>query len=153
MVHELGRVKPRTTKDLLDIVTSHASGEEAVRANFNKGKAVCVDNETPVPSCQNKKNKKGKKRPDSTMVGAVDRSTKPKTGKPAFGNFEKLMEGPCWNHGFPVKHLFKDCKLMKRYLKGELRPTNQDPQVERCEEGKDNSNFPELRRVLPELFC
>ena len=35
LVHKLGRRGPRTTKELLDIATSHASGEEAIRAIFN----------------------------------------------------------------------------------------------------------------------
>ena len=40
MVHKLGRKGSRTTKELLDITTSHASGEEVVRAIFDylKGK-------------------------------------------------------------------------------------------------------------------
>ena len=42
LVHKLGRKGSRTTKELLDIATSHASGEEAVGAIFDhpKGKAV-----------------------------------------------------------------------------------------------------------------
>ena len=31
-------------------------------------------------------------------------------------HFEKLLEGPCPNHAFPIKHLYKDCVLMKRFL-------------------------------------
>ena len=34
LVHELGRCKPRTMRELLDLATSHASGEEAVYAIF-----------------------------------------------------------------------------------------------------------------------
>jgi hypothetical protein len=34
LVHELGRRQPSTTKELLDIATRHASGEEVVRAAF-----------------------------------------------------------------------------------------------------------------------
>ena len=33
-------------------------------------------------------------------------------------HFEKLLEGPCPNHAFPVKHLYKDYGLMKRFLSG-----------------------------------
>jgi hypothetical protein len=41
LVHELGCCKPRTTQELLNLATSHASGEEAIRAIFckYKGKA------------------------------------------------------------------------------------------------------------------
>ena len=38
LVHELGHNKPRMTRELLDLTTSHASGEEAIRANFYKYK-------------------------------------------------------------------------------------------------------------------
>jgi len=41
--------------------------------------------------------------------------------KPAEGtldHFEMLLEGPCPNHAFPVKHLYKDCVLMKQFLSG-----------------------------------
>jgi hypothetical protein len=37
MVHELDRDQPKTTKELVDITTRHASGEEAVRAIFVQG--------------------------------------------------------------------------------------------------------------------
>ena len=33
-------------------------------------------------------------------------------------HFNKLLEGPCPNHAFPVKHLYKDCILIKRFLSG-----------------------------------
>jgi hypothetical protein len=41
-VHELGRDQPKTTKELLDITTRHASGEEAVRAVFIQGDGKAV---------------------------------------------------------------------------------------------------------------
>ena len=49
---------------------------------------------------------------------------KPTEGTPS--HFEKLLEGPYPNHAFPVKHLYKDCVLLKRFLsessnKGEHR--------------------------------
>ena len=27
------------------------------------------------------------------------------------------MESPCTNHAYPVKHLYKDCELLKRFLR------------------------------------
>ena len=38
LVHELGRSKLQTTRELLDFATSYASGEEAVQAIFCKHK-------------------------------------------------------------------------------------------------------------------
>ena len=47
LIHKLGCLKPRTTRDLLDVATNHASSEEAVGAVFSggqdKGKAKRVD--------------------------------------------------------------------------------------------------------------
>lgn len=34
LVHKLGRKRPKTTKELLDITTNHAFGEEAIEAVF-----------------------------------------------------------------------------------------------------------------------
>ena len=31
-------------------------------------------------------------------------------------HFEKLLEGSCPNHAFPVKHLLKDYNLMRWFL-------------------------------------
>ena len=41
LIHELGRCKPWTTRELLYLATSHASSKEAARAIFwkHKGKA------------------------------------------------------------------------------------------------------------------
>ena len=32
-------------------------------------------------------------------------------------HFNKLMDSPCTNHVYPVKHLYKDCELLKRLLR------------------------------------
>jgi hypothetical protein len=44
LVHELDCEQPKTTKELLDITTRHASGEEAVRATFILGNASTTTN-------------------------------------------------------------------------------------------------------------
>ena len=48
----------------------------------------------------------------------VDRKGGRKPAKGTPDHFEKLLEGPCPNHAFPIKHLYKDCVLMKRFLSG-----------------------------------
>jgi hypothetical protein len=40
LVHKLGHKRPRTTKELLDIAKSHASGEEAVWTIFDRSKGM-----------------------------------------------------------------------------------------------------------------
>jgi hypothetical protein len=65
LVHKLGRKRPRTTKELLDITTSHALGEEAVGAIFNRprGKAKWDEDASEGASnCSKKKKKKKKKK-------------------------------------------------------------------------------------------
>ena len=37
LIHKLGCLKPRTTRDLLDVATNHASSEAAVRVVFSSG--------------------------------------------------------------------------------------------------------------------
>ena len=65
---------------------------------------------------------------------------KPMEGTP--NHFEKLLKGQCPNHAFPIKHLYKDYGLMKRFLsrgsnKGE-HGKDPDPAADNAEE-KDGS--------------
>ena len=49
-------------------------------------------------------------------MAAADRrgGQKPAEGTP--NHFKKMLEGPYPNHAFPIKHLYKDYDLMKRFL-------------------------------------
>ena len=62
LIHKLGCLKPRTTCDLLDVATNHASGEEAVGAVFSEGrdmgKAKREDQDEGPSTQRGKKNKK-----------------------------------------------------------------------------------------------
>ena len=83
-------------------------------------------------------------------MAAADRrgGRKPTEGTP--NHFEKLLEGPCPNHAFPVKHLYKDCALMKRFLSGVSNKgehgKDPDPTTDDAE-GKDDG-FPTLDGCL-----
>ena len=49
------------------------------------------------------------------MVTVADRAGKqPQLGLP--DHFDKLMESPCINHAYPIKHLYKDYELLKHFL-------------------------------------
>ena len=51
------------------------------------------------------------------MAAAEQKASRvPAEGTP--DHFDKLLEGPCPNHTFPVKHMYKDCSLMKRFFTG-----------------------------------
>ena len=152
LVHKLGHKGPWTTKELLDIATSHTLGEEAVRAIFDhlKGKARWDEGAGKGTSNHSAKRKNKKQRREDSLVAATDHKggRKPIEGTP--NHFKKLLEGPCLNHAFPVKHLLKDCILMRRFLsrgsnKGE-QGKDPPPTTDNAEE-KDDS-FPTLDGCL-----
>ena len=66
LVHKLGCQKPRTTRELLDIATNHASGEEAVGAVFVREqpatKAKRDISDGPSAGHEGRKNKKNCRR-------------------------------------------------------------------------------------------
>ena len=81
LIHKLGCLKPRTTRDLLDVATNHASDEEAVEAVFNggrdKGKAKHEDQDEGPSTQRGKKNKNDWHRSaNPTLVAAADRTGK-----------------------------------------------------------------------------
>ena len=102
LIHKLGCLKPHTTRDLLDVATNHASGEEVVGAVFNggqdKGKAKHEDQDKGPSTQRGKKNKKDQHRPANTaLVAVADHVGKqPQQGLP--DHFNKLMDSPCTNH-------------------------------------------------------
>ena len=74
-------MKPRTTRDLLDVTTNHASGEEVVRVVFNGGQdqgKVKHEDQDEGPSTQRgKKKQKDRRRPaNSALVTAADHTGK-----------------------------------------------------------------------------
>jgi hypothetical protein len=134
LIHRLGRRMPRTTRELLDIASNHADGEEAVAVTLNtpqgKGKQVVDHGEGTSLRFKNKK-KNDKRRHDDNFVEAVERkASRPKgnSAKPApsRGHFEKLLDALCPHHEVPVKHTLRECRLMKNYVKGTLKPKMAD---------------------------
>ena len=104
-MRELGRNRPRTVDELIDVVANYAAGEEAVGAFFshekNKGKAPADDNEGP--SLGPKKNNKKKKTRqikreahDDDFVATVERK-KPR-GPLEGAIFDKMLKEPCPYH-------------------------------------------------------
>ena len=96
------------------MIFDHLKGKEKWDEDTDEGASNC-------PS-----KKKNRQRCEGSLVATADRKggQKPTEGSP--NHFEKLLKGPCLNHAFPVKHLYKDCVFMKRFLsrgsnKGEHR--------------------------------
>jgi hypothetical protein len=129
LIHRLGQCMPRTTRELLDIASNHADGEEAVAATLNtpqgKGKQV-VDHSKGTYLRFKKKKKNGKHRRDDNFVAAVEHKTSRPKGKPtkpapSKDHFERLLDVSCPHHKVPVKHLLWECRLMKNYVNDTLK--------------------------------
>jgi hypothetical protein len=45
---------------------------------------------------------------------------------PTRDHFEKLLDAPCPHHEVPVKHTFREYRLMKNYVKSTLKPKTAD---------------------------
>jgi hypothetical protein len=125
---------PRTTHELLDIASNHTDGEEAVAATLNtpqgKGKQV-VDHGEGTSSRFKKKKKNDKRRRDDNFVAGVERKMSRPKGNPtkpapSKDHFERLLDAPCPHHEVPVKHTLRECRLMKNYVNGTLKPRTAD---------------------------
>jgi hypothetical protein len=51
-------------------------------------------------------------------VAAAECKGKKASSEGTLDHFKKMLEGPCPNHAYPIKHAYKDCGLMKRFLSG-----------------------------------
>ena len=116
------------------------------RAIFDRldGKARWDEDTGKGASNRSTKRKNKKQWREDSLVAAADRKGGRKPTEGTLNHFKKLLEGSCPNHAFPVKHLLKDCNLMRRFLSGgsnkgeqgkEPAPTTDDAKE------KDN-NFP-----------
>ena len=61
------------------------------------------------------------------------------------------MDSPCTNHAYPIKHLYKDCELLKRFLRQDGRPKEGDGKEAATKKGgaagKDGDGFSTLRNA------
>jgi hypothetical protein len=124
----------RTTRELLDIASNHADGEEAVAATLNtpqgKGKQV-LDHGEGTSSRFKKKKKNDKRRRDDNFVAAVEHKASCPKGNPAKpapsrDHFEKLLDALCPHHEVLVKHTLRECRLMMNYVKSTLKLNTAD---------------------------
>jgi hypothetical protein len=74
-----------------------------------------------------KKKKNDKCRRDDNLVAAVERKTSCPMGNltkpaPTKDHFERPLDALCPHNEVPVKHSLKDCRLMKNYVNGTLKP-------------------------------
>jgi hypothetical protein len=95
-----------------------------VGAIFYRSKGKAKRNEDADEGASNcsgkkkKKKKKNKQRREGSLVAAAERKGKRTPAEGTLDHFEKMVEGPCPNHAYPVKHAYKDYGLMKKFLAG-----------------------------------
>ena len=62
------------------------------------------------------------------------------------------MESRCTNHTYPVKHLYKDCELVKRFLRQATKPKEGKGKEEATTKGgaagKDEDGVPDPKECL-----
>jgi hypothetical protein len=151
LVHELRHCKPRTTRELLDLATSHASGEKVVHAIFckYKGKAQAKPADEAKDRNRQVKGKKDSwRRCDSEFVAAVDRVHKQKTRKLNHVSFDKIVKMQCHNHGYLVKHTLEECDLIKRYFSGDYKATGIDAPSEPASNEEKGDAYPDPKGCL-----
>ena len=74
----------------------------------------------------------------------------PQQGLP--DHFSKLMDSPCTNHAYPVKHLYKDYELLKCFLRQAIKPKEgkgkEDADKKGGVAGKDDDGFFDLEECI-----
>ena len=71
------------------------------------------------------KNRKDRHRPANSALVAMADHTGKQSQHDLLGHFNELMKSPCANHAYPVKHLYKDCELLKHLLRQAGRPNKE----------------------------
>jgi hypothetical protein len=111
LVHNIGRINPKTIQKLLNLATDHSVREEAI--TFSKRKPEEGQGEASATQPEKRKKKERKLRSNNLVAAADKRSPKPKDG-PSRDHFKKMLEAACPYHEGLVKHAMKNCNLMKR---------------------------------------
>jgi hypothetical protein len=95
-----------------------------------------VDHGEGTSSRFKRKKKNDKCRRNDNLVAVVERKASRPKGNPTKpgppnDHFEKLLNASCPHHEVPVKHALKDCRLIKNYVNGTLKPRAADPPKKR----------------------
>ena len=86
---------------------------------FDHPKGKAKRDEDADEGASNRPNKKkNKQQREGSLMATANRKGGQKPTEGTLDHFKKLLEGPCPNHAFPIKHLYKDHALMKRFLLG-----------------------------------
>jgi hypothetical protein len=56
------------------------------------------------------------------IVATASQKGRKTTTEVAIDRFKNMLEAPCLNHRYPVRHTYKDCGLLKKFLSREAPP-------------------------------
>jgi hypothetical protein len=124
LVSKLGRKTPTKERELMDIATKFASGQEAVEAIFWKDKQPQgrQKEDAPEASVQRGSKKKAKKKVqakrdaiDADLVAATEHRN-PRKPLGGVNTFDKMLKESCPYHRGPVKHTLEECDMLRRYF-------------------------------------
>jgi hypothetical protein len=90
-----------------------------------------VDHDEGTSSRFKKKKKNDKCHRDDNFVAVVERKASRPKGNPTKPvpskyHFERILDASCPHHEVPVKHTLRECRLMKNYVNGTLKPRTAD---------------------------
>jgi hypothetical protein len=86
------------------------------------------------------------------LVATTGQNGRKPTTKEATDHFEKLLKAPCPNHRYPVRHAYKDCGLLRKFLSKGTPPERErgrTPTEQRAWESR--GCFPRRDRVSSNL--
>jgi hypothetical protein len=136
------------TVDLFDIAIKFADREDTVGAIFLKGKSKRNAGEPSGEKRDRQEHPDRHRRNyrptriEEGEVAAVDRPPRLPT-KNNNNHFQKLMDSLCQNHGFPVFHKLRECKLLKRFIsKPSTKKAKQEELVKPLEQEAPTEEFP-----------
>lgn len=109
LIYDIGRQNNITVRDIFDLAHEHANDEDCINASNGKYKPCFVDKVDPSSS----RNKDRKSRGDFIANNKKRGGNKQRPGQSNCDEFDKIMNSPCQNHGFPIMHLAKDCNTYK----------------------------------------
>jgi hypothetical protein len=64
------------------------------------------------------------------LIAATSQTERRPPTEETTDHFKKLLEAPCLNHRYLVRHAYKDCGLLKKFLSKEI-PSERGPEPRR----------------------
>jgi hypothetical protein len=122
-VSKLRRKTPTKARELMDIATKFASGQEAVEAIFRKDKQPQGGQKEDAPKASTqhgtkKARKKAQAKHNVVDVDLVAAAEHRNPRKPPGGanSFDKMLKESCPYHRGPIKHTLEECDMLRRYF-------------------------------------